>query len=106
MPIKKDPETFSKCAMPHPDKAAAEAAVEAFLAAVADLRIKHRIKNMYMILETSALEGEAVVPYALSMFRGDATAALPMVATAYGAERERHEQMIVMAIKQGRESAK
>lgn len=101
-----DPKTFALCAVPHRDKAAGEAAANAFLEELRELRKKHRIKNLYTVIEVDALVDGEAVPFTLSQFCGDSTAALPMVARAYGMERERHETLIAKLIQHGRESAR
>lgn len=101
------PDIYAECSKPWPDGDAANAAVQAFLSELRDLRIKHKIADVYAIIEVQVLDA-AGVPHAacLTAFNGDSRNVIPMVARAYGEERERHEQVISTLIAQGRATAK
>ncbi len=63
-----DPETYHRCSAPRsPEEAKADA--DAFLAAVAELRVEHRIANLVVIAEVPTT-GETA-SYSPVMFRGD-----------------------------------
>lgn len=105
--VTRNPELFARMDAPFTASAEAEQAVHAFLTDLEALREKHRIANVYTIVEVRALdEGGDALAWFSRHFRGDSRNLLPMVARAYGAEREVHEELLARTVRAGRQQAR
>lgn len=83
----------------------ADDAVQAFYKDVAAAREKHGIPDIVVLVELNVKRGE--VTKASSTFSmGNYLNRLPMLARAYGAEREAYEQTLGATIEEGRRSAR
>lgn len=94
-----DPALYRLMCEPHADADAAEAAMVEFLKDVRAAREKHRIKDVHVVAEVTYLADGKEVTGASSIHNGNAGNALPMLASAYGAERARWEDMLGQAVR-------
>ena len=101
-----NPDLFRRLSEPHESRETLETDLAEFYEAVSKLRAEHGLLNVYILVETPVMLGDEEQTVCHSIHFGDSTAALPMVARAYGAERERHEQLIASYLKSGRSSAR
>ena len=88
-----NPANYRECSAPKPPEQA-QADWEAFCQAVYDLRVKHRIPDLYLlarfVLQYQEGEGQAMT----RAHFGDELQAEPMIAWAFGYEQAQRQQRI------------
>lgn len=89
-----DEARFRQCAEPR-SREEITAAMDAFHEAVSAARLEHRIRNVYVVADIAVLESDGQESTAqVSFSYGAAWMALPLVAAAYGSEKQRHVEML------------
>ena len=96
---------YRKAGEPHTSPAAAETAIRAFYDELSELRVKHKIKDLYVIYNIAVIEKDGKET-ALSGMTGFGTQSLwvSMTACAFGAEKASHERTIRRLLAQDDES--
>lgn len=89
-----DPGLYRKLSEPFPDANAMNSALNAFSEELRSLREKHHIADLIVISCASYIDGTSEVSAIHASHNGDPMMALPLLAHAYGAELERHKNMI------------
>lgn len=92
-----DPTTYAAMAQPFDSMDAAHDAMGGFEAAVREARKKHGIRDIYVIINDTAvgLHGDGSAgQFMVSFAMGDSRAMLPLVAWAFGKEQAEHDAMI------------
>lgn len=104
--MKNDPKHYREMSMPFESVEAGNAALAAFFEDVKAARDKHRIADVAVLCEIShALDGDEVRGYASSHY-GDSARQIMMLARAYGAEQQRHEEALALTIAHARKGAR
>lgn len=103
MKAERNPKLYRELCKPFATHAEAQAAVEAFEADLAAIRTKHRIPDVYCVIQFGRLdeEGEEVQSL-LTLHYGDSLKAVQLTAYAYGMERANHEEMMGRILKNTR----
>lgn len=95
----KNPGRYRDMCVPHESRDAADVAVGKLLEAVKVARIENRIANVYVIVESRHIDADGEESNGMhTMIYGDALLSLPLVAQAFGAEKERHAALIAKAV--------
>lgn len=102
MKAEKNPARYRDLSKPFENYDVANKALSAFYDELSELRQKHKIANVYVILKVNAVgedgeEGEALS----SMHMGSGLEAESLCAWAYGREQSRREQAIAALLKDG-----
>lgn len=99
-----DPETYALMAKPFESKEKLDAAVEAFSAELRELRKKHKMTDVYVIIANSCAEGgeEDAGEYTHVLHCGSSARSLMLVASAFGMEKEKYDRMIATLTKRSR----
>lgn len=100
--MKADPATYRKLSEPFESADAAQKAIEAFAEELAQLRKKHHLPNVTVVLKVNVItsdgeEGE-IQTYA---HLGDWIEAEPMLAWAFGQQQARRQESIAALLKSG-----
>lgn len=95
-----NPARYRELSAPFEDQDEASEALEAFFAEVAVARVKFGIADVILLCEIRV--GPEERPVASSLFLGSFTNRLPIIARAYGAARQEHEEMLGDVIAEGR----
>ena len=90
-----DAARYRKASEPHESSEAASKAIKAFYDEVSELRVKYKMRDLFLIWTVCEIDenGDEVVSVGSSGF-GNQSMWLSMVATAYGALREKHETLM------------
>lgn len=104
MTPKNDPKTYREMAVPFADGETANAALSAFYEGVTELRKKHRIKNAIVLCEVGYIVDGQEVDGSSKLLLGSSEEHLLMLAYAYGEARQRHEDLIALAVASGKKS--
>lgn len=95
-----DPANYRAMSVPHDSPDAAMEAMHAFLDEVEQVRKKHRIPDVTIVLKAAAFVGDGQEgDYSMSAHFGDPAHKLPMLATAYGGAREQYEAALAAAVR-------
>jgi hypothetical protein len=86
---------YREASEPHESPAAAQKAIQAFYDELAELRVKYRIRDLYVIYNASVIEesGEETAATGMTGF-GTQSLWESMVACAYGVEKQKKESLI------------
>jgi hypothetical protein len=103
--IRNDPATYRALDVPFSDSDAANAAIEGFFSAVETLRREHKIADVIVIVECSMMTGDRETRGTARLALGASHNTLPMIARAYGEERQVHEEQLALTIASGRKRA-
>lgn len=98
MPGYQDPKTYREMLVPHESRDVAAEQADAFIEGVRELRKKHRMANVLLVVEIRYEAGGEETNGMVSAHLGDTLQAEPMAAFAYGfqasASRERNERVL------------
>ncbi len=97
-----DPDKYRAMSAPFENQTEANAAVKAFYDEVQAAREKHQIGDVICLVEIAHGSKFGERRGTTSLYLGDRAHHLPMMARAYGQERERHETMLGEHIESGR----
>ncbi len=101
-----DPALYRRMSEPFPDSETANDAVQAFFAGVEKLREQHRISDVLVLAEIGVMTDGTETRGAAQLFRGSRANIMPMLARAYGAERQRHEDDLALLMAAARGQAR
>lgn len=98
--MKHDPANYRAMCEPFASQEVADAAVTEFFNDLEVLRKKHRIKDVTVVVETSArLDNDEEGYFTASLHLGDQLNKLRMLAVAYGSERVRFDESLAIAVR-------
>lgn len=100
-----NPALYRRMSEPFADKDEAHAATVAFFEELGELREKHRIRDVYVIMGFSWMDEDEELESILPMQYGDASKGPLLTAFAYGVECEEHAAKMGRAVRQGKEKA-
>lgn len=104
-----DPKTYHAMSRPHADTEAAQQAIDAFIAETREVRVKHRVADVLMVVMVDVLHGEdemGAVPVAQVCTLGDVRNAEFMAGLAVGATGRERAHRVAGAISNGREAGR
>ena len=86
---------YRKASEPHESPKASKEAMKAFCKELAELRVKHKVKDLYVIYNVAQIEKDGrETSYSGMTGFGTQSLWVSMTACAYGAEKANHEQNI------------
>lgn len=93
--FREDEARYRQCSEPHESPEAAQKAIEEFYAELAELRVKYRVRDLYLIYNVAITEEDGTDTVA-SGVTGFGTQSLweSMAACAYGIEKQKKEETI------------
>lgn len=104
--MKNDPKHYREISTPFETVAAGNAALVAFFRDVETARDKHRIPDVTVLCEIAhTLDGEEIRGSASASF-GDSSRVVTMLARAYGAEQQHHEERLALIMAHARKAAR
>ena len=97
--FKSDPALYREMSVPHESVAAASDETRAFVEAVSAARVKHRIRDVLVVMQLGVIRDDGQEVSAQTRFSfGDRGATVEMAAYAFGAEtREQSERLDKLA---------
>lgn len=98
-----DNEMYRTLSVPFESVEAAQAALIAFAEGMYELRIKHKIRNVYAVCDVTAKDADGDEGDSTVVFHyGDSLRRLPMTAYAFGIETAEHEQAMKDQMNRGK----
>jgi len=93
--FEQDMARYRKASEPHKSPEEAQTALDAFCKEVGELRVKYQVRDLYAICSASLLEEDGSESAASTTFGfGTQSMWLPMIAAAYGIEKQKNDAMI------------
>jgi hypothetical protein len=92
--IKKDPENYKQMAVPYENQDEANKAMSSFYDELSELRKKHKVRDLVVIVYGSVISDGEEGEFMNSMAFGNSINHLAMAAFAYGKEKQSHNEMI------------
>lgn len=99
-----EPDTYRHMSEPFPDPEAFGEALAAFYDDLRELRAKHEIADLLVVVKDAYLHDGKEVPAMSRMNAGNALNCLPMATWLYGKENADHKALIRDLLAQGEES--
>jgi hypothetical protein len=99
--ITKDPDLYRTLSDPFESQGKANAACEAFYADLRALREKHRLRDVYVILEFTVRDEKGQADSIITMHCGDVLRSKFLTAYAFGSEQRLDRLRVDEVIKQG-----
>lgn len=94
MPMKRDPKVYREMSVPHANAEAAEAAADAFFDDLYTLRVKHKIADVHVIIQTPIITGDGSEGNVMmSSYIGNEREELGMVAAVYRSVKAKYLDM-------------
>jgi hypothetical protein len=97
-----NPKRYRELSEPLPSREAADAFANGFFKDLDELRVKHKMRDVLVVVSGSYLDGEEEIEFALPMAIGDQSKAYTLAAYAYGYLRSEHEEQIVQLLMKAR----
>jgi hypothetical protein len=97
-----NPKLFRRVSEPYPNAEAAAAALEAFAKDVSDLREKHRVMNVVVLMQSAYERGEDESRTIMTLRLGSETDCLAMQAQCFGIAQERARADLADLVAAGR----
>ena len=89
-----DPENYRQLSQPFESLDAADKAVQSFFSEVSELRKKHKITNLYLIVGSSVTTDTGEPEFLTTRHFGDSLKRESMVAYAFGQEQSERQELI------------
>lgn len=99
-------ERYRKASQPHESEEAAHKSLREFQRELEELRIKYRVRDLYVICTATMIENGGEVALSTSFKYGTQTMWIMMAAQAYGEEKSAHEAMVRKLLESGGRHAK
>lgn len=97
---KNDPANYRRVSEPFASQEEAQKAIDTFLDdEVAELRNKHRIKDVHICIEVHAITESGEVGMGMAAHLGDPSKALQMVASEFGLQKKMWDDSIGVAVR-------